>query len=89
LLGLDTPDDTAFDHNSGETVEFRDNDDVQRIAVLSFGIGDEPEVVGENHTRRQDLFELEEMGFRVIIIFLGAALRGLDDYIYATHNLFF
>jgi hypothetical protein len=87
LLGLDPTDDAAFDNASGEAVEFRDHYNVQRIVILAPGIRDESEVVGENHTGGEYLFQFEKGRVRHILVLLRAALRGFYHYINAMgHN---
>lgn len=84
LFGFYAADDAAFDDDAGKAVEFGDHDDVQGIAVLSFGFWDEPEIIGKDHAGGQDLAEPEKRRVGYVVIFLGAAFRGLDDDIYAV-----
>src|SRR6185437_16132276 len=84
LLGLDAPDDPALHDYPRKTLELRDHDHIQRIAILPFGLGNEPEIIREYHPRWQDLLHLEERRIGHIIIFLRTTLRGLDNNIYST-----
>src|SRR4051812_36321343 len=79
LLGLDDADQPRR-HNAPDKRRFVHQDEhVQRVAVLTAGGGDVPEIEREDRPGRQYAAQREEAGLLVELILIAAPLRRLDD----------
>jgi hypothetical protein len=54
---------------------------VRGIAILGFGGGNETKIVRKHHAGRKDPLQLEYFLFRIVRIFVPAALGCFDDYL--------
>src|SRR4051812_49120065 len=81
LLSFDNPYQPRFHDASGKSWLIHQDEHIQRIAILSFGRWDEPEIVWKDHTFGKDLLEREAASFGIESVFVATALRRLNHYL--------
>jgi hypothetical protein len=78
LLTLDHADGSAGQHTAGECWLVHQYQHVHEIAIVSFGLGNEPEVVRKSYSGWQDFLQFEDMLLRIERKFVSAPFRSFD-----------
>ena len=79
LLAFDDADEAGHEGAAGEGGFVHENEDVDGVAVVGEGAGEEAEVVGEDHAGGESGFEDEDLLDVVETVFVAAAFGGFDD----------
>ena len=79
LAGLDGADEAGGDEASAKGRLIHKEEDVEGVAIVAFGGGNEAEVEGEDCAVGQDFFECEAAGFGGPGVFVAGAFGGFDE----------
>jgi len=79
LFAFDDADEAAHEGAAGEGGFVHEDEDVDGVAVVGLGLGDEAEVVGEGHAGGEGGFEDEGLLCFVEAVFVAAAAGCFDD----------
>lgn len=79
LLTLNHPDQTRTHGDAGEGWLIHEQENVDRIAIVSFGARQEAEIVRESHARRQNFLHHEDALFGIVSELVARTGRCLND----------
>ena len=88
LLAADDADEARGDEAARESGLVHEKENVDGIAVVGEGAGEEAEVVGKDHAGGESVFEGEDFLVGVEAEFVAAALGGFDDDLDPALELF-
>jgi len=78
LLSLDRADQLTLNETAGKRRRIHQHQDVQRIAVIGFGLWNESEVIGKHHPGRENFFQAVSTELLVPGVLIPAAAGSLD-----------